>query len=412
MSVTNDGKENVMVVVAAPINPSVLYLWYLGFAAQIPWTIILVYLPLIESVLGGVLFSFAVGIAMGLACNIVRFLVVVFGRKFTFKVRVVWGSLCSAFFTFGFFIIVLIGSSADWPEGVASIGFWLGLLVALLGGAGNAQLMSTGYGISAMISREKPIANSLFFFGQATASAVCWPLKLIVERMSSSVTIQSGISMSSISLISLSVIPLFVYRLVRFEAITKPSDSPQTTLTWHNAKRVFLQVWFPCTCLWLTYFCTNLVTPGQLMLWTLPVTDSTSAYLTDSKLYRSLCSYTHLLADAIGKSILVLVSMSPGRIKAVLNFRYISHAAFFLLVVRFATVVLFFIPPSAAAPRFLFLAIFGLLNGFVASLCLSMSVHRSDPADTDLTGYINSFIIINGLFAGSVSGMLVHAATG
>jgi len=395
-----------------PLAPSVGYLWYLGFAAQIPWTIILVYLPLIEPLLGGVLFSFAVGIAMGLACNVVRFLVVVFGRKFTFKIRVIWGSLCSAFFTFGFFAIVLVGSNfPHWPQGVDSIGFWLGLIVALLGGAGNAQLMSTGYGVSALISKDKPIASNLFFFGQATASASCWPLKLVVERIASSSLAQTGISMCLISLISLSVIPMFVYRLSKFSAIEKPTTSDQTALTVANAKRVLANVWIPGTCLWLTYFCTNLVTPGQLMLWGLPETDSSSAFLTDHKLYRSLCSYTHLLADAVGKSVLVVVSLRPIRIKSLLNFKYSLHIAVFLLLARFAIVAFFFIPPSAAGARFAFLAIFGLLNGFVASLCLSLSIHRAEPQDTDITGYISSFIIINGLFAGSLSGMVIHAAS-
>ena len=392
-------------------TPSVLYLWYLGFAAQIPWTIILVYLPLIEPILGGVLFSFAVGIAMGLACNIVRFLVVVFGRKFTFKVRVIWGSLCSSFFTLGFFIIVLVGSNVDWENisGLKSMGFWLGLLVALLGGAGNAQLMSTGYGVSALISRDQPIANSLFFFGQATASASCWPLKLIIESIVPSWVAQAGIAMTSISVVSLSIIPMFLLRLSRSPAIAAKPPT-ETTLTFENAKRAFRKVWFPCTCLWLTYYCTNLVTPGQLMLWTLPETNSTSAFLTDHKLYRSLCSYTHLLADALGKSVLVIISLKPNWIKFVLNFRYASHIAFFLLIVRFSITVFFFIPPPLASWRFVFLAIFGFLNGLVASLCLSLSIHRADPIDTDLTGYISSFIIINGLFAGSVTGILVHAA--
>ena len=67
MTAIADDEEDDKVV---ETTPNVFYLWYLGFAAQIPWTIILVYLPLIEPVLGGVLFSFAVGIAMGLACNI------------------------------------------------------------------------------------------------------------------------------------------------------------------------------------------------------------------------------------------------------------------------------------------------------------------------------------------------------
>jgi hypothetical protein len=48
---------------------STVYLWYLGFAAQIPWTTILVYVPVLESVLGGELFAFAVGILQTLVIN-------------------------------------------------------------------------------------------------------------------------------------------------------------------------------------------------------------------------------------------------------------------------------------------------------------------------------------------------------
>jgi hypothetical protein len=104
---TNESKNDSSGI-TVPTPVSTVYLWYLGFAAQIPWTTILVYLPVLESVLGGELFAFAVGIAMGLACNIFRFLVVVFGRKFTFTIRVIWGSVFSALFTIGYFVIYLV----------------------------------------------------------------------------------------------------------------------------------------------------------------------------------------------------------------------------------------------------------------------------------------------------------------
>jgi len=394
-----------------PTRTSTFYLWYLGFAAQLPWTTILVYLPVLESVLGGVLFSFAVGIAMGLACNIVRFLVVVFGRKFTFTIRVYYGSCFSALFTLGYFVIYLVPVSVDSaaPTGAESIGFWMGLLVALLGGAGNAQLMSTGYGVASIVSVERPIGNSLFFFGQAAAAACCWPVKRLIETMTSDETVQIGLAMIAIAIISLSVIPVF---LVKIQRMTGDDDlrTANQTLSWENARKILTNAWLPYLCLWMTYFCTNLVTPGQLTVWSLPVTTSSSAYLTDPKMYRSLCSYTHLLSDAVGKSIPVLVSANPERIRRLMSSKWAPVSIAGMTICRLGLLVLFFLPPLDVWSRFSFLTIFGLLNGVLASVCLSLSTFRADKKDKDIAGYINSFIIINGLFIGSLIGMLVRVA--
>ena len=382
--------------------PSIGYIGYLGFAAQIPWTIILVYLPIIESVVGGTTFAYTLSLAMGLACNIVRFCVVCYGRNFSLYKRIFFGAFLSCLFTFGYFAIYLGSDPNTNLPAVSTWGFWVGLLVALLGGAGNAQLMSTGYGIASIVSIKKPIANTLFFFGQAMASALCWPLKTLVESFTQSQLVQIGVTMCLISLVSLSVIPVYTHRISRYSNLQ--SDG---TLSWSSAMGIFRKAMFPLTCLWLTYFCTNLVTPGQLLQWSVPMDDGNDL-MRDDKWYRSLCSYVHLLSDAVGKSCVVAVAMNPLRMQAVLSSRWIKIALSVFVVVRICMLPLFYWPPDDVLGRFLFLVVYGLMNGLTASLAVSLCSASVGPGENDVAGYLSSFTIINGLFIGSLAGMLVR----
>ena len=391
-----------------PRQPLLAYLGYLGFAAQLPWTVILVYLPILETVLGGPTFAYTVSIAMGLACNIIRLIVVFHGRRFTFLKRVVLGSVCSSLFTAGYFFIYLFSDPVDdWPAPHTSLCFWLGLIVALIGGAGNAQLMSTGYGAASLVSHEKPVANTLFFFGQALASSFCWPLKRAVEALVPTTTTQVGISMCALSLVSLSILPVYLFRISRYSAL-KGATGPESgaPLKWVDAKRIFRSTMFPITCLWMSYFCTNLVTPGQLMQWGVPEDQHESELLTDPKLYRSLCSYVHLLSDAVSKAVAVFIALRRDRMQRILDSRATPYVMVTLVAIRICLLPMFYLPPASAEGRFVLLAMFGGINGIIASLSISLCSSRVVLSDTDVAGYLSSFTIINGLFAGSLAGLL------
>lgn len=393
---------------------SVGYVGFLGFSAQIPWTIILVHLPVLETVLGGSMFSYALGIAMGLACNVVRFCVVFYGRMFTFGVRVFTGCLFSAFFTVGYFIIYVLSDPLS-AEELASVsaertwGFWLGLLLALFGGAGNAQLMSTGYGVASLMSQDNPVANNLFFFGQAMASAICWPLKCVVEQLVDSQTVRLGVLMGLISMISISIIPIYQYRLAQYPRLSQFTivSKSSTSLSCETALGIIRQTVSPMLVLWLTFFCTNMVTPGQLMQWRTPEGTEGTFFHEDAKLYRSLCSYVYLLGDAVGKTLVVFVACNKKRILGILKHSWTCRLMPVILGTRFSMMFLFYYPPDSLWGQISILVIFGLLNGIVASLALSLVSFRVDPVYSDVAGYLTSFVIINGLFSGSLAGMLV-----
>ena len=388
------------------------YIGYLGFAAQVPWTMLLIYLPVLETVLGGSTFSYAVSIAMGLACNLIRLCVVVYGRRFTFRLRVLTGAVFSALFTAGYLVIYICSTpeeDTDTNTALHSLWFWLGLGLALLGGAGNAQLMSTGYGVASLVSVDRPVSNTLFFFGQAVASAACWPLKRLVESLTGSLSVQLGSLMGTISVVSLTVIPVYLLRISRYSRLVAP-HSETTSLKWTDVKRILRTTIYPILCLWVTYLCTNMVTPGQLMQWSAPVGEE-SALLSDPKLYRSLCSYVHLLSDAVSKSVPVLLAVDRKRMHRILASRATPVVMGVLVLLRLCLVPLFYDPPGSTTGRFILLAIFGAMNGSAASLAISLCSYRTDPADTDVAGYLSSFAIINGLFVGSLGGMLVRFAT-
>ena len=271
-------------------------------------------------------------------------------------------------------------------------------MVALLGGCGNALVMSTGYAISSIVSRDRPRANTFFFFGQAVAAALCWPTKALIEQLfSRSELAQLGAGMTLVSLLSLSAIPVFKWRI----AVVSEETTRKVGL--REALGVVRQASLPLAALWVIYFSTGFVSPGQIMHWPLPSEPSSSKLLTDPKLYKSLCTYTFLLADAVGKAL-------PLVVRNVSSFLGKSRTASLLILVlvtaRLSLVPLFFFPPDVVSVRFILLVCFGLLSGSAASLSISLASFRAlDQAD--IAGYLTSFAIINGIFMGSVAGMLV-----
>lgn len=393
---------------------NVSYLGFLGFAGQIPWALILVHLPMLEPVVGGKVFSFAVGISMGIACNIVRLCVFLYGRNFTFSSRIVFGSIMSAIFTFGYFVIY---ACID-PDVLGDIsatdqaGFWLGLALALLGGAGNAQLLSTGYGLASIVSSAKPMANNVFFLGQAAAAATCWPLKHLISSLTPNHTLHLGITMGFISLVSLSVIPVFHYRIQpRLDWKPIPDEETTNPSKCANISRIMQKTIFPTCILWISFVATNLVTPGQVMRWGPSLTDSTSSIMTDEKLYLSLCVYMHLVADAFGKTLCVILASNQARYLRMLSSRLMKPFLASLVLTRIGLVPLFYLPPQSDWGRFLLLSVFGLLHGIAVSFALSLSSSRVTAADSDLAGYLSSFAIINGLLVGSIAGIVVRLLT-
>ena len=380
------------------------YVGYLGFAGQISWAMILVHLPMLEPVVGGKTFSFAVGIAMGIACNIGRLLVFIYGRKFSFSVRVVSGAILSAVFTLGYFVIY--ACSGPWiPTPRLSVeepGFWFGLGLALFGGAGNAQLLSTGYGIASLVSVNKPVANSLFFLGQAAAAAFCWPMKRLVYAATKNTELHLGIVMGITSVISLTLIPLY-YKRLRGAIATAPTTETKS-VSWSQSLRILRLTMLPNTILWLSFMCSYLVIPGEIMLWQLP-SDSNE---TDLKLYLSLCVYVNLLADAFAKCLCVWFANDTRRLSRVLNHKWTPFVLLVLLIIRCGLMPLFYAPPNPEWARYLMLSFFGFIHGIIVSIALSMSSSRVSSADSDLAGYLSSFMIINGLLVGSGIGMIVR----
>jgi hypothetical protein len=391
---------------------NVSYLGFLGFAGQIPWALILVHLPMLEPVVGGKVFSFAVGISMGIACNIVRMCVFLYGRNFTFSSRIIFGSIMSAMFTFGYFIIFACIDPTVLGEVSATdqAGFWVGLSLALLGGAGNAQLLSTGYGIASIVSTRKPMANNVFFLGQAAAAATCWPLKHVISSLTPNHTLHLGITMGFISLVSLSVIPVFHYR-IQSRLYWKPISEGTNLSKCKNITRIMQQTIFPTCILWISFVATNLVTPGQVMRWGPSLTDSTSSIMTDEKLYLSLCVYMHLVADAFGKTLCVILASNQARYMRMLKSSFMKPFLVSLILARMGLLPLFYLPPQSDWGRFLLLSVFGLLHGIAVSFALSLGSSRVTAADSDLAGYLSSFSIINGLLVGSIAGIVVRLIT-
>jgi hypothetical protein len=385
----------------------VLFIGFFGFVTQLPWAIILVYLPYFETVCGGVTFSFAMSIFNSAASNIIRLLMIFFSRRIRLMVRVITGAALSLIAASAYMTLFAVCDRSDLgmspSEAVRSVGFWLGLASAFVSGASNAQLMSTGYGLASTVSQHRPVANSLFFAGQSVATVICWPIKLLIESANDDPVVRVLGVMSASVLLSLSLIPVTHSRIQPF--LPPPAkDQPQVTLS--DAGRVLRHTWLPGLILWVTYFVTMLVIPGQVMQWAPVVSEG---YMSDSKSYRSLCVYAYLIADASSKFLPILISASPDRMRSFLSSRIGPPTIGLLCFGRLVIVPFFIYPPAGIITRFVVLVTFGLTCGLSASLSLSLSTLQAPDKDKDLAGFLSSFLIINGLFFGSLTGILIRA---
>jgi hypothetical protein len=102
----------------------------------------------------------------------------------------------------------------------------------------------------------------------------------------------------------------------------------------------------------------------------------------------------------------VFLAIRSSNIQAIIRAKCTPLVILALLTVRMGLVPLFYFPPATAWARFVLLAAFGLLNGSAASVALSLASARVQPDESDVIGYLCSFAIINGLFVGSLVGML------
>lgn len=374
---------------------------YVGFAGQFPWTVLFVYLPVISPRLGGDLFPVALMIAMGAAGNSIRFAMVVRGNSFSDSFRLRVGSLSSCVFAVG--LIILNCTFSDTTNGLSSVGFWLGLAFSMFGGVGTGLVLSSGYGIASAVSGEVPVANNVFFFGQAVAAIVSWPLKSLIEQIvPSNITAQICIGFGVSALCSLAVVT--VHRL----GIRNKLPAPEVKAVEEKVSRVSIlqKMAMPITLLWISFALTGLVSPGQVLRWS-PFPESSSEFLRDPKLHQSLCMYLLILADAFGKLIPILVSLYRDLLERIIINKITIFAVGLTVVCRAGLTPLFVYSPTSLVGQFCLIIAFGLSQGVCATLCLSLGSIRA-KSTPDIAGYISSFAIINGAFVGSISGMLLQ----
>ncbi len=341
----------------------------------------------------------------GAASNLIRLVMVFYGRRLSLSFRVILGavfvSIGSITYLLLYFVLPRSDSPVDSAVAVRSIGFWFGLLAAFMTGAANAQLMSTGFAAASQVSRDYPVANSLFFAGQSVATILCWPIKLLIEFFTLDPTTRIVAVMIVNIILSVLMIPLCHFRISPFVQCEDKS-----TLRLSQAVSVLKRVAVPVALLWLIYFGTPIVMPGQVMQWGVVVSEG---YLSDSKSYRSLCAYIYLVSDALSKFIPVILSASPTRLDAFLGSRLCRAAIGAATVGRLALIPLFISPPDALVWRFLLLVGFGSMCGLPASLALSWTSHRVPPEQKDVAGFLASFLIMNGYFFGSLTGILLKS---
>lgn len=392
---------------------------FLGFAGQFPWTVVMVHIPILVPLLGGSLFAVSLSIAMGLAGNILRCSMMFWARSFSTYSRITTGAVCCVASAIGYTIMYVCFEEND--EGVHFFGFWIGLIVALVGGMGTALVLSSGYGIASAASRDAPLANNVFFFGQAIAAMVSWPLKSALETIprgamspDDSSILQLGLAMGIAAITAAAIIPVYKWKIHRkyVDIVPVEEDPEKTTATNSTAvpwKIILWKLIMPVSCIWVSFFATSMVSPGQLLRWP-AFPDNSASFLSDERLHKSLCIYLLILAEAVGKSIPIIISMTgkPSLLQTFLQYRHTEHLIICVIVARCALVPLFVYPPTSPAGQFILIAVFGISQGVCSSLCLSIASKKVPQEQADIAGYINSFTIVNGQFAGSIAGMLLR----
>ena len=374
---------------------------FLGISGMLVYNLYLQELGYFNATLGA---NFALWGTMiyGISNNIGQLLSIIFGRQFSFGVRIIWSCAGLAVSLICIAIVTLLR-----PPG----GFVISLVMTMVLAVCGAIHQSASCGLAGAISGS---AMNFMSLGQALAGLFGWPVIFAIECIFShmgvsdtpsflggpspteSVTVLVTFVFGAI--VTVAFIPYYIiemssdYELI-LQKQTKPSISKMS---------VFEIVFGPALIAWLILFITFLVFPGQVLRWK----PSYPNYPGGPFFYSNLLIYVFQVFDVVGR----YVAMIPIKLTSnfVMNFTW---PRIVIMLLFYPATYCWWIM-SADAFRLALVAVFALSNGVLISWILRLGTEKvAAQGAADVAGYIISFFLVNGIFAGSVMALLIGGPT-
>ena len=282
-------------------------------------------------------------------------------------------------------------------------------MTVILGICGAVH-QSASCGLAGAISGE---AMNFMSLGQALAGLFGWPVIFGIEAIFAHMGVSQTPSFvgepspaESITvlvkfifgaLFNICFIQYYIVEMASdFESVVEKSESKVSKM------EVFEIVFGPALIAWLILFVTFLVFPGQVLRWK----PSFPNYPGGPFFYSNLLIYTFQVFDVVGR----YVAMIPIHLSS--NFLLNCNWPRIVLMLLFYPATYCFSLFSADAFRITLVAFFALSNGLLISWVLRLGTEKvAHLGAADVAGYIVSFFLVNGIFAGSVMALLIGGPT-
>jgi hypothetical protein len=201
------------------------------------------------------------------------------------------------------------------------------------------------------------------------------------------------------ALVTVTFIPYYIIEMSSdyVPIVDDKADKPTMSKT-----EVFEVVFGPALIAWLILFVTFLVFPGQVLRWK----PSYPNYPGGPFFYSNLLIYVFQVFDVVGR----YVAMIPVKLSSDFVMSFTWPRVILMLLFYPATYCWWIM--SADAFRICLVAIFALSNGLLISWILRLGTEKVAVQNAaDVAGYIISFFLVNGIFAGSVMALLIGGPT-
>ena len=267
---------------------------------------------------------------------------------------------------------------------------YTGYIGMILLGMGTSVFQGMVMGLAGQHSQK---AMSNVSTGQALSGLICMPLALLLNlAKSNQITVQSLILFGAISI--LGSIPIFLNDVAPHSSVLALSAASLSDEEGEKGRSIFAvlkDTWRFTLLIWINFF----------LLFT--VFNFHFTWFVGGSLKFTMMLFIFNLADFLGRlSVSFGVRLSPRGIYAVTLFRLIPFLGY--LLCTYSKYAMF----HMTAVRYLVVALLLLAQGPAVTWCFILSPSKLDrAADHKTLGTVNTFAVVNGIFLGSIFGLLL-----
>ncbi|KAF4738319.1 transporter, partial [Perkinsus olseni] len=356
----------------------------LGFVALAPWNFVLTGVAFLDSKFHHN-FASSVPIIYSASVNIAQLIIVWVGNKFTFAPRFDLGCVMLSIAITLLAVVAIIFGDGDLVSN-AGLGFGLALICVFFLGFGHSIMESSAFGLAALCPK------------------ICMVATMVGEGW------QTLIFFVVPAAVSLLIIPMFrlwtakhpyMVEILRIEEKRK-HDALATRQTRRPVHRIIRQVLPMALCAWGGLAVLFVVFPAQVVLWT-SSNPSNNGFVPQ-------IIYTFQVLDTVGRfAPSVGLSLSEKMLMLFITLRVLFIPLFICTTLYQSTA-----PFSFDWFKHIEMALMAVTNGFGVTLAMAYGPQRvsQDKAEQEVAGYTMGFALINGIFIGSLFGLLANVCLG